>query len=105
MKGLDFTLFGATGATSGAYEAACRAAIDSGTKWKLALVQVPSDTKGLQGDENPYLVTKAKFLSRGISVQEFRPETMNKGTRVHTGAFMRPGGRRRAGAASGRWAA
>lgn len=79
MKGLDFTLFGASDATSPAYEAACRAAIDSGTKWKLALVQVPSDTKGLQGDENPYLVTKAKFLSRGIPVQEFRPETMNKG--------------------------
>lgn len=79
MRGLDFTLFGASVATSSAYEAACRDAIDSGTKWKLALVQVPSDTKGLHGDENPYLITKAKFLSRGIPVQEFRPETMNKG--------------------------
>lgn len=78
MKGLDYAMFGASGATSSAYEDACRRAIDHGTKWKLALVQVPSDTESLQGDDNPYLVTKAKFLSRGIPVQEFRPETMNK---------------------------
>ncbi len=75
---LTFTLFEADGSSASDYEKACRAAIDEGTVWQLALVQVPSDTQDVLGDQNPYLVTKAKFLARNVPVQEFRVETMKK---------------------------
>ena len=75
---LTFTQFDAEGPTAADYEKACRAAIDEGSAWQLALVQVPSGTSELVGDQNPYLVTKAKFLARNVPVQEFRVETMQK---------------------------
>jgi len=75
---LTLTRFEAEGPTAADYEKACRAAIDEGSMWQLALVQVPSGTSELVGDENPYLVTKAKFLARNVPVQEFRVETMRK---------------------------
>lgn len=75
---LTFTLFEAAGSSASDYEKACRDAIDEGTAWQLALVQVPSDTQDALGDQNPYLVTKAKFLARNVPVQEFRVETMKK---------------------------
>ncbi|MEZ4224706.1 MAG: Piwi domain-containing protein [Polyangiaceae bacterium] len=75
---LTFTRFEAEGPTAADYEKACRAAIDEGSAWQLALVQVPSGTSELVGDQNPYLVTKAKFLGRNVPVQEFRVETMQK---------------------------
>lgn len=75
---LNFTRFEAEGPTAADYEKACRAAIDEGSAWQLALVQVPSGTSELVGDQNPYLVTKAKFLGRNVPVQEFRVETMQK---------------------------
>lgn len=78
IGGLAFTLFEADGSSASGYEQACRAAIDAGTAWQLALVQVPSDTQDAVGDQNPYLVTKAKFLARNVPVQEFRVETMKK---------------------------
>jgi len=73
---MTFTPFEADGSSASDYEKACRAAIDEGTAWQLVLVQVPSDTQDAPGDENPYLVTKAKLLARNIPVQEFRVETM-----------------------------
>ncbi|MDX2087841.1 MAG: Piwi domain-containing protein [Kofleriaceae bacterium] len=75
---LTVTRFEAEGPTAADYEKACRAAIDEGSAWQLALVQVPSGTSELVGDQNPYLITKAKFLSRNVPVQEFRVETMQK---------------------------
>jgi hypothetical protein len=78
IGGLTFNVFEAAGSSASDYEKACRAAIDEGTGWHLALVQVPSDTQDAIGDENPYLVTKAKFLARSVPVQEFRVETMKK---------------------------
>lgn len=75
---LTFTCFEATGGTANAYEKACRQAIDDGTAWQLALVQVPSDMSNALGDASPYLITKAKLLARGVPVQEFRVETMQK---------------------------
>ena len=78
IGGLTFTLFEAEGSSASDYEKACRSAIDQGTAWQLALVQVPSDTQDTLGDQNPYLVTKAKFLARNVPVQEFRVETMKK---------------------------
>ncbi|MGK3996581.1 Piwi domain-containing protein [Sorangium sp. So ce1024] len=75
---VSFTVFDAASSSAADYEKAFQAAIDEGTKWQLALVQVPSDTENALGDQNPYLVTKAKFLSRNVPVQEFRVETMKK---------------------------
>jgi hypothetical protein len=75
---LSFTRFEAEGPTAADYEKACRAAIDEGSDWQLALVQVPTGTSEFIGDQNPYLVTKAKFLARNVPVQEFRVETMEK---------------------------
>lgn len=75
---LTFTRFEAEGPTAADYEKACRAAIDEGSAWQFALVQVPCGTSELVGDQNPYLVTKAKFLGRNVPVQEFRVETMQK---------------------------
>lgn len=75
-----FTIFEAASSSASDYEKAFQAAVDEGSKWQLALVQVPSDTQDAHGDQNPYLVTKAKFLARNIPVQEFRVETMRKPT-------------------------
>jgi hypothetical protein len=77
---VSFTIFEAASSSGSDYEKAFQAAIDEGTKWQLALVQVPSDTQDAHGDQNPYLVTKAKFLARNVPVQEFRVETMKKPT-------------------------
>jgi len=77
---VSFAIFEAASSSAMDYEKAFQAAIDEGTKWGLALVQVPSDTQDAHGDQNPYLVTKAKFLVRNIPVQEFRVETMKKPT-------------------------
>jgi hypothetical protein len=75
-----FTIFEAASSSAADYERAFQAAVDEGSKWQLALVQVPSDTQDAHGDQNPYLVTKAKFLARNVPVQEFRVETMRKPT-------------------------
>jgi hypothetical protein len=84
-----FTVFEAASSSATDYEKAFQAAVDEGSKWQLALVQVQSDTQDAHGDLNPYLVTKAKFLARNVPVQEFRVETM----------------RSRRTSASGRWEA
>jgi hypothetical protein len=77
---VSFAVFETANSSAAEYEKAFQAAIDEGTKWQLALVQVPSDTQDAHGDQNPYLVTKAKFLARNVPVQEFRVETMQKPT-------------------------
>lgn len=77
---VSFAVFDAASSSASDYEKAFQAVIDEGTKWQLALVQVPSDTQDAHGDQNPYLVTKAKFLARNVPVQEFRVETMKKPT-------------------------
>ena len=52
--------------------------MDADIDWKIALVQIPASSHDVLGDENPYLVTKAKFLSRNIPVQEFTDESLTK---------------------------
>ncbi|MCA9632954.1 MAG: hypothetical protein KC766_35120, partial [Myxococcales bacterium] len=73
-------VFEAASSSASDYERAFQAAVDEGSSWQLALVQVPTDTQDAYGDRNPYLVTKAKFLARNVPVQEFRVETMRKPT-------------------------
>lgn len=71
--------FEANGASPTDYLKAGRAALaaqDSGRKrWDLALIQIEGDFHYLLGDENPYLVSKAEFLTHQIPVQEFAIET------------------------------
>lgn len=71
--------FTARNGSAGAYhdtaQRALQAARDSGQKWDLAFVQVEDRTHQLRGDDNPYLVTKAFFLTQQIPIQQFRFET------------------------------
>jgi hypothetical protein len=64
-----------------AYHQAARQAIaqhgQSNVKWDLALIQIDESFHNLYGAQNPYLVTKADFLSHQIPVQEFEFETIN----------------------------
>ncbi len=66
--------------SAGAYEAACRAAIehatDSGSRWDLALVQIEDEFKLLPPAENPYLVTKSVLFRHQVPAQEFTLRTM-----------------------------
>lgn len=78
--------FAATDGTAQAYKIAAERALREGEEraqqsgglrsaWDFAFVQVEERTHQLRGDENPYLVTKAFFLTHQIPVQEFRIET------------------------------
>jgi len=71
--------FTARNGTAAAYheasQRALQAARESGNKWDLAFVQVEDRTHQMRGDDNPYLVTKAFFLTQQIPIQQFRFET------------------------------
>lgn len=71
--------FTARNDSAGAYHEAAQRALqasrESGPKWDLAFVQVEDRTHQLRGDDNPYLVTKAFFLTQQIPIQQFRFET------------------------------
>lgn len=62
-----------------AYQAAAKRALEYATdknlKWDLALVQIDEQFHELVGDANPYLTTKALFLSHQIPIQAFEIET------------------------------
>lgn len=49
---------------------------DDSNPWHLALVQMEQGTHSLKRDQNPYLITKASFLSQQIPVQGFDVDTM-----------------------------
>jgi hypothetical protein len=66
---------GSAAAYHEASQRALQAARDSSQKWDLAFVQVENRTHQLRGDDNPYLVTKAFFLTQQIPIQQFRFET------------------------------
>lgn len=62
-----------------AYRKAVQSALeaqDESNPWHLAFVQMEQGTHVLKGDQNPYLVTKASFLSQQIPVQGFDVDTM-----------------------------
>ena len=67
--------FLANTATSGAYQRAAREAISDQDRWDLALVQIQKGFRDLEGEDNPYLVTKHAFLAHQTPVQEFTLET------------------------------
>jgi hypothetical protein len=66
---------GSAAAYHEASQRALEASRESRQKWDLAFVQVEDRTHQLHGDENPYLVTKAFFLTQQIPIQQFRFET------------------------------
>lgn len=54
------------------------AASISGQRWNLVLIQIEDGFRTLPAELNPYLVTKAAFLSQGIVTQDFTIETISK---------------------------
>lgn len=72
--------FEADGDTSDDYRKAIAYSIETATEkriqWNLAFVQTEERYHQLSGDANPYLVSKAAFLQRGIPSQEVEIETM-----------------------------
>ena len=72
--------FEAKGPTSDAYRDAISRAVEFATDhneiWNAALVQIEERFHELEGDANPYLVSKAGFLQRNVPSQEVEVETM-----------------------------
>ena len=58
------------------YRKACLRVLQTGTKPDLAFVIIQEQHKELQGDEDPYLVSKSVFMSQGVPVQEIEIETI-----------------------------
>lgn len=79
LNDVEFEFFTADDEKAPSYLKASREALtkasNQGTKWDLALIQIEEKFHRLYGDDNPYFVTKAKFLSQQIPVQEFEIET------------------------------
>lgn len=71
--------FEADGPSASAYQKAVWRAIAAQTerafRYDLALVEIEERFHDLSGPTNPYLVTKAEFMSHQIPVQEFEIET------------------------------
>lgn len=67
--------FLANNATADAYQRAALEAVSDSDRWDLALVQIESRFRELDGAANPYLVTKNVFLTHQTPTQEFTLET------------------------------
>lgn len=69
----------ADGASAVAYQKAVYRAVtaqtEQGFRYDLALIETEERFHDLRGATNPYLVTKAEFMSHQIPVQEFKIET------------------------------
>ncbi len=89
LKGINFEFFPSEDASASAYEQAALRAIRAYTqadkKIHLAFVQIEDTFRALEGGQNPYLVTKAAFLTHQIPVQEFTFQKAMKpdGTLAH----------------------
>ncbi len=82
LQGKDVRFFLADGPTAPAYRKAAQEALAAATteaeRWHIAFVQVDQASHDLRGENNPYLVVKAAFLSQQIPTQEFVTETMRR---------------------------
>ena len=78
LENASLAFFPTQNATASAYRKAAQTAHEEqgDRPWDLALIQVDEATHESRGEQNPYLVTKASFMSQQISVQEFETETM-----------------------------
>ena len=79
MEDATTDFFEANGASALAYQKAVYGAVSAqterGFRYDLALVETEERFHDLRGATNPYLVTKAEFMSHQIPVQEFEIET------------------------------
>lgn len=79
LEGATTEFFEASGPSAADYQKAVWRAISAQTdrnfRFDLALVEIEERFHNLFGGANPYLVTKAEFLSHQIPVQEFEIET------------------------------
>lgn len=58
------------------YRTACLEALAQGISYDLAIVFIREAYHELQGDANPYLVSKSLIMSQGVPVQEIEIETI-----------------------------
>jgi hypothetical protein len=73
--------FGAADDSTDAYNLAITKALQAGTaskRWDLALIQIDNGFRNRIGDNNPYLVAKARFIGQSIPVQEFTLEALGQ---------------------------
>jgi hypothetical protein len=80
LQDCSVEFFGAADDTIEGYNKAITRALQASSagKFDLALVQIDSGFRDRLGDNNPYLVAKARFVGQGIPVQEFTIETMGQ---------------------------
>ena len=79
LKNATVEFFETAGDSASAYRKAVQKAIETQTernvRFDLALVETEERFHDLTGPNNPYLVSKAEFMSQQIAVQEFEYET------------------------------
>jgi len=76
LRDPEWRCFTTESQSAAAYHRAAVQALEAGG-WDLAIVQTDEVSHDLRGEENPYLVSKAAFLSQQIPVQVFETGTMN----------------------------
>lgn len=85
LKRARVDFFPTSGKGASDYADACRRAITASTDrkadWNLAIVQIDDTFHLLDGDDNPYLVTKSMFMKRQVPVQEITLEKMKSPAR------------------------
>lgn len=78
LRDPEWRCFTTDGQSAAAYHRAAIQALEAGgSGWNLAIVQTDEASHDLHGEENPYLVSKATFLSQQIPVQGFEVGTMS----------------------------
>lgn len=79
LEDISIEFFVVEGDSAESYRKASRRAIEQaserGFRWNLAIVQIEEQFHRLYGEDNPYLITKAAFLTQQVPVQEFEIET------------------------------
>ncbi|MCM0759085.1 MULTISPECIES: Piwi domain-containing protein [Sporomusa] len=78
LTNIRYDIFTAEKPTINAYEKAIRECLGSNCQYHLAIVETCDEFKLYRTNENPYFLSKIKFMNRGIPVQEVRIETMHK---------------------------
>lgn len=79
LDGVSFEFFLTEDHKADSYWQAAQRAIQSaaqGNKWDLALVQTEEQFRSFYGDDNPYFVSKAAFLTQHVCTQAFKIETV-----------------------------
>lgn len=75
LKSPEWRCFPTENRSAKAYHRAAMKALEAG-QWDLAIVQLDESSHDFRGEENPYLVCKAAFLSQQTPVQVFETGTM-----------------------------